>query len=113
MGRESSDASSRADGGGRRAMRLMVVTIAIACVSHLVDATHAATMGAALDAGARAVSSNAVGAFARGRTREKGDDGTDAVRIGWILLRGGLPRAAARRRRRRNSWANPRAWSSS
>ena len=81
-------------------MRLMVVTIAIACVSHLVDATHAATMGAALDAGARAVSSNAVGAFARAvelakrvttgrtrcglngffceedlRTRESGDDG--------------------------------------
>ena len=65
MRRESSDVVARADGGGRRAMRLMVVTIAIACVSHLVDATHAATMGAALDAGARAVSSNAVGAFAR------------------------------------------------
>ena len=47
MGRESSDVVARADGGGRRAMRLMVVTIAIACVSHLVDATHAATMGAA------------------------------------------------------------------
>ena len=54
MRRESSDVVARADGGGRRAMRLMVVTIAIACVSHLVDATHAATMGAALDAGARA-----------------------------------------------------------
>ena len=29
MGRESSDVVARADGGGRRAMRLMVVTIAI------------------------------------------------------------------------------------
>ena len=71
MRRESSDVVARADGGGRRAMRLMVVTIAIACVSHLVDATHAATMGAALDAGARAVSSTpSVRSHARSNSRK-------------------------------------------
>lgn len=46
-------------------MRLLAVMIAIASTPYFVESTSAATMGAALDAGARVVSSNAIGAFAR------------------------------------------------
>jgi hypothetical protein len=65
MRRESSTVVERTEVGGRRAMRLLAVMIAIASTPYFVESTSAATMGAALDAGARVVSSNAIGAFAR------------------------------------------------
>jgi hypothetical protein len=65
MRRESLNVVERAEGGGRGAMRLLAVLIAIASTPYFVESTSAATMGAALDAGARVVSSNAIGAFAR------------------------------------------------